>query len=358
MSVLPSSKVQQMNGYQVRTSKPHSASDEVITADWNESAISPSPIVIRALSTAIQNGKLNRYPDTTATELKNRISQYVGFQSSHIEVFAGLDHAFEVICQTYLDDQSNLVICAPTYDNFRAIASAFTSDIRIVLGESAFSPKPDAIKNAIDLNTKLVYIVNPDNPTGRLYTKKEIERLLGSFPRTLFILDEAYYEFWGETFVDLVKVCDNLLISRSFSKAFGLAGLRIGYVVTNSRNVENLGKVRNGKHVTTLSQVAAIAALDDVPYMKNYVAEVRLSMQYLEEQLTNLGFKIFTTPANYLLISSKDPKELFQRLAEKGIFLRDRSSMPQLAKFIRLTVGTRAEADKFLTIMKDLVYLC
>ncbi len=351
--VKPSRRVAKLEAYTPRYIPQNVDRDQLMMADWNESLIAPSPLVVAALKEALGSTALHQYPDLGSTRLRKSLSAYTKLDSDWIQTFCGLDHAFEVICSTYLDEGDRVLICGPTYDNFRAIASCNTDRVEVVLGADPFSAKPDRLLSAVDASTKLIYLVNPNNPTGSTYSESQICQLLEGAPKTMLLVDEAYFEFYGSSVAQLVSKYKNLIVARSFSKAFGLAGLRVGYLLSDPVNLASINKVRNGKHVSALSQVAAEAALRDLSYMRSYVKEVKESMNWLSAELNKQGIVHHSTLANFILISANDVSSLIQNLNKSGILVRDRSRMPQLQGFVRITLGTQKMAQRLLRALLE-----
>ena len=201
----------------------------------------------------------------------------------------------------------------------------------------------------------MVYMVNPNNPTGVQYSVKEIEQLLKSFPSILFFIDEAYAEFSGITAIPLVKKYSNIIVGRSFSKAFGLASFRLGYLVTDPRNLVHINKIRNGKSISALGQIAAIAALEDSVYVKEYVKEVRRARAFMCKELSKLGFQAQETPGNFILLRVPDTAAFCAGLAKKKAFVRGLGHLPSMEGYVRVTVGNMKTTKKFLSIVQDLL---
>ncbi|MCJ2534030.1 MAG: histidinol-phosphate transaminase [Candidatus Thermoplasmatota archaeon] len=352
-----SENVKKLRKYQpsVATGMVENGSKDFLKLDWNESCQPPSSKVKKALVQFIKNGKLNYYPDIAASKLVKSLSKFLKVGQENIVVFNGSDNATAAICFTYLEKGDKILIRRPTYtqiDTYLAISGAKVVDF---LGKDPFSKALDIYtRMLVKHKPKVVYMVNPNNPTGVMYSRKEVSKLLKKFPKTLFFIDEAYIEFAGKSLVPLTKIYKNLIISRSFSKAFALAGLRIGYLVSNKENIQNISKVRNGKDVNLLAQVAATISLSDLKYMKMYVANVLLSKRWLIEKLRALGVEVYDTPANFVLIKTKNAKRCVDNLAQHRVFVRDRSSLPQLDGFFRVTVGGKKEVRCFLDAYKKI----
>jgi len=321
---------------------------DYLKLDWNESTIPPSPKVIQALMQVLQIGALNFYPDVTASELRTKLSSYVGLDVSLIQVFNGSDEALRMVCEVFLDAGDQVLFRDPTYAQIEPFIISRGARIVRFTGDSPITPNSEKYRDWLRQNSiALVYIVNPNNPTGLLYEQDLIESLCAEFPRTLFLVDEAYFEFAGYTVVSLVNKYPNLLIARTFSKAFGLAGLRIGYLLAAPALLASMDLIRNGKDVNLLGQIAAAAALDDLPYMQAYVDEVIGTRNWLCQALRGLGVEVFDSRANFLLVRVADARRIEQSLKENKILVRDRSSMAQLENTFRVSIGTRTQMTRF-----------
>ncbi len=322
--------------------------------DSNEATISPSPRVTAALTSFIQEGPLNWYPDVDSRELIQKLAIYTGCPESFIQTFNGSDNALETICRTFIEPGDEVILCMPTYDHFRVYAESCDATLVPVFGKNPFLTKTEKLITVATNQTKLLYIVNPNNPTGLLYSVSEIERILKVLPDVLVIVDEAYFEFCGLTMASLVNQYPNLIVSRSFSKAFGLAGLRCGYILTHPDNLMAINKIRIGKNVNSLAQVAAVSALDDLEYMEHYVSEVKMARKWLAGKIRKMGLKIMETPANYILVEVAHPLQVIDHLETHQVFIRDRSFFPQLEGLIRISIGHQLLMERFWKVFEKI----
>ena len=248
----------------------------------------------------------------------------------------------------------HVVISAPCYDQFRVFAEAAGARIEQFYGADPFTSDARGLAARITSETRLVYLCNPNNPTGRVHSHADLRRLLGALGQGLLLVDEAYYEFWGRTAVPLLDSSPRLVVVRSFSKAFGLAGVRCGYLLASADVIRAVNRLRNGKDVNALAQVAALAALDDLPYMRESVAEMRRNRAWLVSQLGARGWRVVTTPANFILIESDAPGRLVARLKARGVYVRDRSYLKQLERYVRVSVGTGDECRRLVASLDDI----
>jgi len=260
--------------------------NEMLKLDWNEATMPPSPLVKqRILELLNEPDCFHLYPTVKNEKLLKALADYVGLPVENIQYFASSDALHEYICKVFISVGDPVMILGPSYDNFRLTCQANGADVFFSEYNADFSFDADRFENDIrQKEPAVVYICNPNNPTGNRHSYDYIEHLLNEFTDTLFLVDEAYYEFSGLSVKDLVLKYDNLLISRTMSKAFALANFRVGYLIASKENVQFVNRIRNPKNISTLAQVAALAALEDVDHMWTYVQEVLKGKQYFIEK--------------------------------------------------------------------------
>ena len=318
--------------------------------DWNEASVPPSPRVYAAIVSFLSNSNhLNWYPELGSHSLAHSLADYTGVPAGQILVTNGSDDALELVCKAFIDAEDAVLVPQPTYTHFLVYVQSRGATVVDFFADDIFDADIDRLEAVVRTGGfKLVYLVSPNNPTGVVYTRAQVERLLIAAPATLFIVDEAYHEFYGETVVDLVNSYENLVVTRTFSKCFAIAGLRIGYLCTSEYVMNELKKPFNPKSVNRLGQVAAQACLDDLPYYAWYVGEVDKARTYLVAQLRQRGLATYPTPANFMLVQVPEPKRFCALLADEGVHIRDRSDLPRLTDFVRITIPTRDQADEVL----------
>jgi histidinol-phosphate aminotransferase len=343
--------VQKLKEYRVTSQEVWGAAnpETVIKADWNEAGIPPSPKVHKTLLDFVSGQPLQWYPDVEATELRQNLATYANVDFEETQVFSGSDAALEYFCRAFLDADDEVLIRIPTYDNFRVYAESCGAKVVTVNNPSPFKLDITPILEAITDKTKIIYLVNPDNPTGVSFDDAAMKKILKAAPHALVVSDEAYYEFHKKTATHLLKEFPNLVVSRSFSKAFALAGLRIGYLIARPETIAVINKIRVGKNVNSLAQLAAIAALNDLDYLNDYVKEVDTTKPKLVSGLEKLGYEVTSTTANFIMVKVTKPTSFASHLKNNGIYIRDRSYLPQLEGYVRITVGTEQQAHRILS---------
>jgi histidinol-phosphate aminotransferase len=339
---------------------PAEKRDKILKLDWNEATISPTPLVQERLLNIIQNNPgFNLYPKAYNQELHELFADYSGVPKSYIQYFASSDVLHEYIARVFISVGDPVLVLGPTYDNFRLTCEAQGGKVYYSDYSNGFYLSEEVFEDDIHkTNPSLVYICNPNNPTGNIVSLQFLERLLSTYTETLFLVDEAYFEFTGVTAKDLVFSHENILISRTMSKAFALASFRIGYLIASEENIRTVSKVRNSKNFTLFAQEAAIAALKDIQYMQDYVAEVNRVKIKFAEFITSLNpyLRVFNTHGNFLLIrvlERSDKAELVSFLEGQNIFVRDFSHSSLLLDCFRITIGTEAQMEIVQGAMRE-----
>lgn len=335
--------------------------DISLKLDWNEATIPVSEHVKDALIRAINTENLNWYPNIANTELKNKIASYVGTAPENIMYFASSDSAHEYIARTYLEAADRVLVVGPTYDNFRVTCQSESYDIRYYWLDEHLDADMDALAGTIKkIRPKLVYMCSPNNPTGTEYSYEEIRCLIEEYPAVLFLIDEAYIEFSElPSKKDLILDHENVILSRTFSKAFGLAGFRFGYVISHPDNLDNIGRIRNPKSITTLTQIAVKAALDNVQYMYEYVGQVKESKQYFIKQLDCMGIPYKAGGGNFTLAKIYRPKSYIDFLRIHRIYVRDYTHISNLHGYdCRITIGTKVQMERVADMTRQYLTRC
>lgn len=330
----------------------------VLKLDWNEATISPSPRAIERVQMSMRQPDIfSLYPSTFNAELVEKLSHYTGVNELQVQYFPSSDVIHELFIRTFGQAGDSILLINPTYDNFRLTCESQGCTVHFFdLDEGFVWNKNSYIAALQSLNCKLAYICNPNNPTGNLIPIQDIEQLIELFPNTLFLIDEAYYEFSSETAVQLINSHNNIIVSRTFSKAFALANFRIGYAMSCSENMEKLSLLRNAKNISSFSQEAACGVLEDMQYTENYVQEVIETRQWFAEELSKFeGVKtVFESKANFVLVEFNDAQaktNCLELLSANNIFVRNLTHSKILEHCIRFTVGTKEQMQRVLNVL-------
>lgn len=320
--------------------------------DFNENTVGCSPAVIEHLRRSLTAGDLAVYPEYG--EAKEEIAAFFGVSPAEFVFTNGTDEAIQVLVNTYVDDGDEVLILRPSYAMYRfyaEVAGASIRDIDFRPDDLAFPL--EEILEAVSGRTRAILIANPNNPTGTAAPLEAVERILAAAPHAAVLVDEAYFEFCGITALGQTGSRPNLFVSRTFSKVYGMAAMRLGCLFSAAENVAHLRKAQSPYSVNSLAIVAARAAIRDSEYVRNYVREALLARSLLEEGLARLGIFCYPSQGNFVLMrAGPRSMEIRDRLREKGILVRDRSY--EIAGCVRVTAGTREQTRRFLEEMEKI----
>ena len=325
----------------------------VIKLASNENALGPSPKAVAAVRKALT--AVHRYPDAACTELKARLATRFRKDPSWFLVGNGSDELLVLALRAFVDPGDEVIVAEPTFLIYAIQAKAAGASVRVV-PMKAFHYDLPGMRQAVTSATKLIFIANPDNPTGTYVTKRQLGAFLRDLPRgVLVVMDEAYYEFVeAKDYPQTVSSLDRsaLLVTRSFSKAYGLAGLRVGYGIAQPSLIQAMEAVREPFNVNHLAQVAACAALEDHAFLARTRRMTREGRQYLMKELTALGLRVVPSVTNFLLMElGPKASQLAQRLLHQGVIVREMSAW-KLTGCLRVTIGTMSENRRFMNALK------
>jgi histidinol-phosphate aminotransferase len=296
----------------------------------------------------------NRYPDGQAKELRKALSSYNGVKDDEVLIGNGSDELIQIILHTFGGEGRKLMIHPPTFSMYAAAAAITSTEVlEVPLVNGTGLDVETMVRHCkTDSAIKVTIICNPNNPTGTLYTREEMLQIVQN-TQGLVIIDEAYAEFSGESMIDLINDYPNLLIMRTFSKAFGMAALRLGYVIGNSELIACLNKVRQPFNVNSFSQQAGIIALKYAADYREQVEMIKKEIQMLYNELNKVdGIAVLPTRANFLLFQPKDPDRWAKELSVQGFTVRNLGELPGLGKSLRMSSGTPEENKKFLQAVR------
>jgi histidinol-phosphate aminotransferase len=326
----------------------------VLKMDLNECQAPPSPQVLAALRAAVaQDATLNWYPDSSCSALRRAIGRYLSVPADFVLVANGSNMAMELIARAFLTKDDSVLIVSPVYAVFAVQCKLQQARIEFFQFSKLFAPDFRELL-ATGGPHKIIYLANPNNPTGVGYPRERIQALLEKRRDALVVLDEAYNEYYGASCVDLIESHPNLLVLRSFSKAFSLAGMRCGYAIAQPAVLDVLTRVLAPWAVSGLTQVAALAAMEDLPYMRETVAACGRARQSIIDGLKELGFVAYNTEANFIIWQVREPARAVQALAARDVYVSNKDSVPQMKGCLRVTVGNSAQSEQFLGIVQEL----
>ncbi|MDQ6665047.1 MAG: histidinol-phosphate transaminase [Acidobacteriota bacterium] len=319
---------------------------EKLRLDFNENTVGCSPRVTQFLKDGITPERLAVYP--SYSETKQTLSTHFQVKPEQFILTNGTDEAIQVFINTYIDDDQEVLLLRPSYAMYRFYAEVAGAKIREVDYQAPVYDVPvREILDQITPETRAVIIANPNNPTGTSTGLDSIERILKRARHAVVLIDEAYYEFCGVTALGLLEQYPNLFVSRTFSKVYGMAAMRIGCLFSHEANIAFLHKAQSPYSVNTLASLAACEAVKDSEYVQNYVAEVLAARELLCVGLEKLGIPYVPSSANFVVADvGKRAIEVRDTLRDRAILVRDRSY--EIPGAVRITVGTRDQTRRLL----------
>lgn len=335
----PSSTVRRMKEYH-----PPLGDRSGLRLDFNENTIACSPRVLEALG-ATSRGDLTRYPEREPAE--RRVAEHLGLRPSQVLLTNGVDEAIHVLCQTYLDAGTEMLLPVPTYSMYEVYASGTAARVVAVAAEERFRFPLAGVLAAITPATRLIAIANPNSPTGQTVRREDLLRVIEAAPQAAVLVDEAYFHFFGETVIDLVGRASNVIVARTFSKAYGLAGLRLGVLAADEQAMQWMRRAISPYSVNSVALACLTAALEDEDYLRWYSGEVLASRGAFEAELRRIGLAFWPSQANFVLVDIGPKHRAFvEAMRARGILVRDRSNDPGCDGCVRITLGTQEQTQQ------------
>ena len=338
---------------QMREYHPPLAGRSGLRLDFNENTDGCSPRVLERIRT-ISAEELARYPEREPVE--TLIASKLGLAAEQVLLTNGVDEGIHLLCETYLDTGNEAIIVTPAFGMYEVLAEATGSRLIPVQCEGEFRFPLNKTLGVITERTRLIAIASPNNPTGTVASREEILRLCQEAPNAAVLVDEAYYEFYGETVMADTQETPNLFVARTFSKAYGLAGLRMGILAGDTAQMHSVRRLASPYNVNTIALLALPTALDDTEYVAHYVEQVKEGRIRLAKQLSALGIHYWPSHANFLLFYiGPHHQEFVHAMRQRGILVRDRSNDPGCDGCVRITIGTREQMDWASAVLEQVL---
>jgi histidinol-phosphate aminotransferase len=326
---------------------------DTLRLDFNENTLACSPKVREVLA-SISAGSLTRYPEREPVEAI--VATHLGVAAEQLALTNGVDEAIHVIFEAFLDEGDELLLPVPTYTMYEVYVSATDARAVVVQAADDLQFPFDRLLEAITPRTKIIAIANPNSPSGSVATRVQLLEIAQRAPHAVLLVDEAYFHFYGETMMDLVGTVPNLIVARTFSKAYGLAGLRLGLLAGPVEMMRWVRRVLSPYSVNSLALACLPPALKDTAYLDWYVGEVLAARTEFEAVFDAAGVRRWPSQANFILVEiGAQHREFVQRMKSAGVLVRDRSSDPGCDGRVRITIGTREQMSHATTAFRDAV---
>jgi histidinol-phosphate aminotransferase len=321
--------------------------------DFNENTVGCSPRVLERLR-QLQFEPLARYPERESVE--RQAATHLGVDPAGLLLTNGVDEAIHLVCETYLEPGDEVLIVVPTFSMYEIYAAATGAQVITIPASAEFSYPTDEVLARVSPRTRLIAIANPNNPTGTVVSRSDLLRILRATSEAAVLVDEAYFDFYGDSLLAEVATYPNLFVARTFSKAYGVAGLRIGMLVGSAPQMAMVRRVSSPYNVNAVALACLPEALADEDYVRQYVVEVRQGRDKLEEELRSLKLHFWPSQANFVLVQIGERHDAFVRAMRKGgILVRDRSRDPGCNGCVRISVGSNSQTERLIVALREAV---
>jgi histidinol-phosphate aminotransferase len=329
---------------------PPLAGRTALRLDFNENTFGPSPRVMERLRTVTAEG-LTKYPEREPAE--RIVAKHFGLQTEQVLLTNGVDEAIHLMCCAFLEAEDEALIATPSFFMYDVSVQMMTAHLRKVQADATLEFPFDRFMAAMTERTKLIIVASPNNPTGAVVGREHLLAIAGAAPQAVLMVDEAYYHFDGASVIGDLAAVPNLIVARTFSKAYGLANLRIGMLAGNQELLKYVRKVSSPYNVNGVALDCLPVALADEEYVAWYSEQVRVGRERMMNGLRDLGVPFFPSHANFVLMNiGPKHKELVQAMRAHGVLLRDRSTDPGCDGFVRITIGVQEHVTRGLAALK------
>lgn len=338
--------VREMREYHSPLSSP--ATD--LRLDMNESTTGCSPRVLAKLQ-SISAGTLALYPRREPGE--KLVADFLGVAAEQLLLTNGADEGIDLLCRAYIEPGGEIIVVTPAFAMYEVFAQIEDAGIVKVPTGPEFSFPVERVLDAISPQTRVIVICNPNNPTGLAVERSSIMQVVRAAPHAAILLDEAYFDFYGHTMMDQIGKLPNLFIARTFSKAYGLAGMRLGVLVGDKEQMSVLRRMASPFNVNAFAVECLAEALSDREFVSSYITQVKASRAWLQNELEKLQIKCWPSEANFILCRiGENKKAVLEALRARGIALRDR---PDCEGCVRITIGKQQEMERLIAELKQVL---
>ncbi|MBN1785311.1 MAG: histidinol-phosphate transaminase [Candidatus Bathyarchaeota archaeon] len=350
-------EVKNISCYEVKTILGQKSQEKIAKMNLNENFAIPNDTIEKLLLDACRSIDVRAYPPPRGKLASKAISSFLGFSESEISVANGADEIMDLLMKVFVRKRSKVITVEPSFPMYTFFTELYGGSTVPVLLRPDFSLDVDAILQKADKNTRLLFVCSPNNPTGNQFQEAEIKRLLQEF-NGVVVVDEAYVDFAEGSVINWVRDYDNLVVLRSFSKAFGLAGLRLGYLISSTSIVKYVQRVVGPFNVNSVTQQTIALALEKWSYFKKQIKYVVNEREWLMKNLQQIdGVKPYSSDTNFILFKVTKPHltsaTVTERMETRNVLIKERGHLPLLENCIRVTVGNRDMNETFLSALKE-----
>lgn len=330
---------------------PPLAGRDALRLDFNENTLAPSPRVFAAVQ-RLTNERMTIYPERQPVEAI--VAKAHGLSPEQIILTNGVDEAIHLMCLTFLDEGDEALVCTPSFFMYDVNIGLMTTGIRRVQADDTFAFPFERFLAAITPRTKLIIVATPNNPTGTTVSREHLLAIAAAAPQAVLMVDEAYFHFFGESTLADVHDIPNLVVARTFSKAYGLANLRVGMLCANPQIIQYLRKVSSPYNVNGVALAVLPEAIADQDYLNWYVQQIHQGREKMQTALHSLGVRTWPSAANFVLMDiGPKHKELCAAMRTHGVLLRDRSTDPGCDGYVRITIGPEDHVERGIAALQQ-----
>jgi len=318
----------------------------------NENPLGPAPMAQEAMRKEMD--QVHIYPDGGGYKLRSALAEKHGLGLENVVLGNGSNEIIELLCHCFLNPKAELIAAEHAFVVYKLMATLFGAKY-VEIADPGFIHDVDGMADAITADTRLVFIANPNNPTGTLVGQEALDRFMDRLPEhVVAVFDEAYYEFLDDApdTLKYVKEGRNVCVLRTFSKAYGLAGLRIGYGLASPQVASILQKARQPFNANSMAQAAALAAMNDNQHVQQTLATNNTGLAFYEKAFAERGLEYVPSVANFILVKVGDGDDLFQKMLQKGVIIRAMSGY-KLPEWVRISIGTQAENERCIEVFDE-----
>ena len=338
---------------QLKEYHPPLAARTGMRLDFNENTSGCSPRVLARLQQMTAE-ELTRYPERVPVE--SAVAQWLGLQAAQVLLTNGVDEGIHLLAETFLEPRTEALVVVPTFSMYEIYAGATGAAVVTLQPDKDFAFPLQRVLEHINPATRLIAIANPNNPTGSVVSRDALLAIAEAAPDAAVLVDEAYFDFYGESVVADIARLPNLFVARTFSKAYGMAGLRVGALVGNAVHIAAVKRVASPYNVNAVALACLPGAMADTEYVAAYVEAVRRSRARVEAELDALGLTYWKSRANFVLVRLGAFRERFvARMRDCGILVRDRHQDPGCSGCVRISIGTDKQTDVLISALRYVI---